>query len=59
LCGKKERGEIRERRRKKIKGDPHTTHMYTHASPIRAYRDESNTTKEGGIPPPYDVARAT
>jgi hypothetical protein len=30
LCGKKERGEIRERRRKKIKGDPHTTHMYTH-----------------------------
>jgi len=27
---KKERGEIRERRRKKIKGDPHTTHMYTH-----------------------------
>ena len=28
------------------------------ASPIRAHRDESNTAREGGIPPPYEVAHA-
>lgn len=58
LCGKKDKGENRERRRKKKKGDPHATHMYTHRITNKGSPRRVNTTREGGVPPPYDVARA-